>query len=783
MTKKRKPNSSRPGGAQPQDDADNSTDYFEFFGGDVTRHGRFIEMSTHRTAERQAELEEHLRQLVPQLESELDVQMERLDELLQEAGPENCVAVASLSYLLKDANMYRESEDDRSPGHVEFLALRALPLLGTQPRADSRSIGIVGLEALELVRDAFEAATMLLNLRSFFAAVTAESTAVADFARHTRMSSLLVRGTAYAEHTKAIFDGCLVPYDETLQRILGFSATDAWALARGVGELVIGRFDPVLQQMAVDADENLRQIKLLRRKRQLPQYLRELTPTQQKTYAHFQAYLDAAASSRSISAFTADELADISGVSPAAAERWLDAFSCAPSEYVPRFHRHPVGGHPIVRLPILRLDDGYLVPSPGSLLEALRPRVEDLLSESSPEEWDRYSAHRGRWLEEVAVSRLSAALPGSVSWTGLEWSSPVDASDLDGLIRCDDLGLRIQAKGGRLSPAARRGAPSMTEDIGTLIGEAADQHQRLATALQANVPGALGFNSEQALALEAPLSLDVIVTLDDVTIWSTHTHRLTSIVSIGSETRYPWVLSIADLMATTDLLQGCELVHYLTRRQRIEHEGRLETNDELDWVGHYISEGLYFDDFFTGDSVPDGVGLPSYTEPIDAWYFSRAGQLRDPIDRPQQEMDPRLRRFLRRLESDRPDHWLTAGAMILNGDDVARENIVRTLVHTGQRSEAVGFSDGTVGFDTYGITFMASHDRSRDALLAQMQSYATYKMTQLGRPNWVSVGITESEGLVVDIREADANLRLSDVLCRRDQAPHGQRSEPPATGV
>ena len=58
----------------------------------------------------------------------------------------------------------------------------------------------------------------------------------------------------------------------------------------------------------------------------------------------------------------------------------------------------------------------------------------------------------------------------------------------------------------------------------------------------------------------------------------------------------PWVLSLTDLMAVTDLLQGAELVHYLLRRQRIERDGRIEAHDELDWVGHYLKEGLYFDD-------------------------------------------------------------------------------------------------------------------------------------------------------------------------------------------
>jgi len=46
-------------------------------------------------------------------------------------------------------------------------------------------------------------------------------------------------------------------------------------------------------------------------------------------------------------------------------------------------------------------------------------------------------------------------------------------------------------------------------------------------------------------------------------------------------------------MAVTDVLQGAELVHYITRRLRLENEGRVPAHDELDWLGSYINDGLY----------------------------------------------------------------------------------------------------------------------------------------------------------------------------------------------
>ena len=64
----------------------------------------------------------------------------------------------------------------------------------------------------------------------------------------------------------------------------------------------------------------------------------------------------------------------------------------------------------------------------------------------------------------------------------------------------------------------------------------------------------------------------------------------------------------------------------------------MEAHDELDWVGHYIKDGLYFDFYFDQPDAPDVFRLLSYTEPIDTWYFSRAGLLSKSVPRPAQAL-------------------------------------------------------------------------------------------------------------------------------------------------
>lgn len=374
-------------------------------------------------------------------------------------------------------------------------------------------------------------------------------------------------------------------------------------------------------------------------------------------------------------------------------------------------------------------------------------------------------------MEECSARRLREALPGATSWTGVEWRGETDASDLDALVRCDDLALRVQCKAGRVSPAARRGAPSMAEDVRAVISDAAHQHARLIKALADQPPQALGFAHEQAPALMAPLTVEVIVCLDEVTVWSTETHRLRHLVALPDAEQVPWVLSLADLMAVTDLLSGAQLAHFLTRRQRLEREGRVEAHDELDWVGHYIKDGLFFDAYFDGPEPVDAFRLLSYTEPIDTWYFARAGLLSRPVPQPEQQLPPGLSALLRRLEHDRPVHWLTAAVLLLNGDDQSRSLTDDFMRHTVKRARAVGWSNASQVFASYGLTLWADRRLTADRLPAVMMAYADQKITETARPNWLTLGLARDGRLAVVVRETDPGHTLAHVLLRRDGAP------------
>jgi hypothetical protein len=305
----------------------------------------------------------------------------------------------------------------------------------------------------------------------------------------------------------------------------------------------------------------------------------------------------------------------------------------------------------------------------------------------------------------------------------------------------------------------------MERDIGSLIADAAEQHRRLTVAIADEGAQAIGFTQTQARALKAPLQFEVIVCLDDVTTWATQTHELRTIDALPTDRPVPWVISLTDLMAVVDLLDGARLIHYLVRRQRLERLGRVEAHDELDWVGNYLFEGLFFDHFLLGEDAFDRFRLNTYTEAIDSWYFSRAGQTSVEFPQPTQDVPPNLSAFLVRLERERPSHWTLASIALLDGDDVSRQTWNSSIEHIRERVTQEGWSNASQVFNNrYGLTLYVDKRMRYASLAGTLMEYGRTKCETSGVPNWIAVGEASPRSLLIRLVEHDAGRSLVDVF-------------------
>ncbi|HUZ55893.1 MAG TPA: hypothetical protein VMU94_25620 [Streptosporangiaceae bacterium] len=739
-----------------------SVEAFEAGGVTFVRDGKNIYASSSKSADEHREFLTAVReQMLPRLRDERQQLRDRLDEILGRADAVDLLARASFLYLPIDPDTYKEHESDRGSAHIEYLALQVLPNSADELQAvDPVTAASLTGEAIHLVRELFAVESQLLTFGQAEDPRNPDDSARRYQAR-TRLESMSVRGSGYAEHLRAILLGTLGQFDAALERLLGFTARQALDMTMAIVAVVEDRLQPIAQEAQEAQRLMLQQLPRQRRKGlpgPVPDWIVALKPTEAKRWISVITRIWMFAEARLLATVTPAEIAAASGTTEENARAFLEAFTCPPTAYSGTHHRLPVGAHPLTERPVLRVQGGYILPVPSSMVEALRPRMEDLLQQADASVWERYVKRRADYVEEEAVRRLVSALPGASGSTALKWKSASDESDLDGLVAVDDFALRLQGKAGRLHAPTRRGAPErMKQNLSELIKEAARQHAALADALDHEGAEVIGLGDHREALEEASFQIEVIVCLDDVTVWSTHSHELQQIDVLPRGRPIPWVLSLADLMAVTDLLQGAQLLHYIIRRLRLEAIGKIVAHDELDWVGYYIDRGLYFEDLSDGDGALDEFRLLSFTEPIDAWYFTREGIRTVPAPKPAQVIPPHLAMMVSRLEQERPAYWTIGAMALLMGDDDSRQVWEERLIHAIGRRFSHGWSNATQVFDGIaGVTYYIDYRTPPELFRTELAAYVEQKIGSGQAPNWIAIGDSGAGRLEVVVRSVAA---------------------------
>jgi len=134
----------------------------------------------------------------------------------------------------------------------------------------------------------------------------------------------------------------------------------------------------------------------------------------------------------------------------------------------------------------------------------------------------------------------------------------------------------------------------------------------------------------------------------------------------------PWSVCELDLVVIADVLGSAGvLVHYVDRRMALE-ENTVEANDELDWLGRYLDDGL--------DLRSDAIStqLMTHTTLFDKYY------MREPADRPP-ELKPSLPltsdevNQISHLDNEATQHaWQAIGAVLDSAFDRRRQQLGRS---------------------------------------------------------------------------------------------------------
>ena len=762
-----------------KDSKDSYDEAYEVPGFFMARKGRHILMQGTAKPEEHKAILEAIRDSRKEAEEDIQTKIHEIENLIQDHDPLDVIARMSIRNSNFDAENFKEWKSEINPAYTEYVALLCL----TQPYEsfhfqNPQPIAPEFIEDLQgKVRELFQTETMNLVFKDVDPDKPARTTL--DRLRFLSLSeSLMVRYSAYHHHLVETLLGIFSPLSVEMEISLGFNISDAIAILEGVDGI---RFLKLSQRRAeaIDYEQKLRKAAkdYRHRKRgdgsgtEFPEELLEKVTKEKSTVSKKMIRNMITAwtfyTLGETLSFTVDELAAFTQLPSEKVTAFLDRFSLS-FEGVEERYRRPAPTHPLMRKPLVKRGDQYLCPVPQSAYWAIRPEIEDLWNPQSKTSivkddviWQKYQKVRADYVEKTALQYLNDALKFATSYQGVKYDlenekgGKVEA-ELDGLIILDTAIFLVEAKSGTLTEQARRGAKKgMKDDVERLVEEAYSQALRAKNYIQTSKRPVFRLSNGQIIEIEKYKHNEIYlitVSLDDLSVFVTNTNLLRDLGFLkGGE--YPWAVSLMDLKVISEIVEfSSQFVHYIQRRLHLIELGWVNAHDELDWFGHYLLEGLYFDNLKENKDENFIYNLLSYSWIFDDYYSYVTGQRQTPVDKPTQQMPKLMREILGELDRHHDYGYLKTAYSLMDMSGETRTDLFKTCEKLRKKTQkdreihsyTLAFNDGSFGFAYFFTSYEQKHRFPK-----HIANYSMLKKYQTKFYRWITIAcITDTPGWV-----------------------------------
>lgn len=239
---------------------------------------------------------------------------------------------------------------------------------------------------------------------------------------------------------------------------------------------------------------------------------------------------------------------------------------------------------------------------------------------------------RSSYVERKAIESLIQIITNGKSYVNLKYDVPnekgapgsIKEVELDGLIVSQSTLYLIEIKSGGFSNAARRGAiKQLSSDVKKLFGDAVDQVNRAEEYIASQDKPIFRLdNGDQVVVDKTKHILKIVVSLSSIFGLTTQLEMLRELSLLADQQRFPWIITLFDLLVFADLFQANEtsFLAYLNWRLPLYEKGNFSAMDELNLLGLFYSEhrDTIHEQLATGRTLQ----LGSFTAPIDAYYTS-----------------------------------------------------------------------------------------------------------------------------------------------------------------
>lgn len=755
--------------------SDEFDEILEFDGLVIARKGRFIFTENLRSEE------EHVAHMKMVLEKKdefwqsIEEQVVELEDIIVNFHPLDLIANISLRNKVLDPETYSEPSHDGNDAYTEYLALLCLtkPYSEFQSRSTTFIDGNVVEDVQERIKKIFSSILFYIGIKDIDPDDPLSFDELSGLRRDSLARSLLIRYSSHFQHLLDVLIGIFSPINDELSDLFGFNIEDCIEIINGFDALISDRMMSRRDKARKHERDFRRAVKQYRLKKKLIgdysediiKPIASLKPSEANYKIRNTAIAWVFFAIGDTFSFSAEELADSCNVNPTVVKSFLDLMSIEFGSVEERY-RFPSPTHPLMKFPFIKQDDTYFCPNPNQIAWSIQPAFEEFLNpesqlprNSNTDVWEKYVRNRARFLEDTTFDYLSLAIKPDKKYQRLHYDYEINGEirncELDGLAILDTTLFLVECKSGSLSWPARRGAPSLTEDIDALIGDAYLQAKRAQDFINSQSPAIFQLEDNREIQIDKDsFSRMVLITttLDELDAFNANLYQLQAL-GLFQDNSFPWAVSLTNLRVISEIIEfPAQFIHYLSRRLRLNEIARVRAIEELDWLGHYLAEGLYFEDLPSDPDYRPNVSIGNYSTKLDDYFFYITGLRRTPAEKPSQAIPDLLKEILIDMESIRPPGYIEASTSLLDMGSDSRDDFCAAMIEQRNASsndrEPHDFS--FLFFDPgFGITYMFLPSEYSREISVRLPGYCSMKKYQTKIEKWIGLAcIVDAPGWV-----------------------------------
>lgn len=674
-----------------------------------------------------------------------------LKNVILTLDPIKLLSQIHLTYLLVPENEFNgeDSEQENWLRRIEFLS--GLYLAQPYPKEAKKLVDGNDLEIVEKALNRYFESIETDFFTSGSFAEKEDDKEVESILKYSRLFSFYVRGESYQYQLRDIFISIYSAHNAWFKNKLGFTIDQALHLA----ESIISEYN---NRVGIE-----RKLSIKKAEKYISNHPRPgLNKEDQKKYlTQIGCYYFFGESDRILS-FTLKQLVKFSGYSENVCQSFLSRLSQTFEYKNPKFpntfkkaNLAPWDYNTLYEKPIISYKKKYYAPLPSLFFEVLHHTFYyDLIADK--EYWKSGGSKiYANSLEEKTAEYLERIFPRNCIFLNPKYPNGEEMCDV--LVLYDRHVLVFQDKTKRMQHESLIGKSIeiIKEDISKGIRSAFDQAIRAKNYLESGKPVKVKIKNGEIIIDSRQISniYPISVTLDSYQTYTTRFSNTNSILKVFDKDKYPWSVSLSNLGTITEVINTpYQFLHYIQRRFTIEKTNFNLMADEIDLLGLYLSQGIYFEngeyDKYTMAS------FSGFSEKIDRYIYEKhETSLSSP--KPSQQSPEGFDDYLINISKLSTAYKTDCAIRLLDLSYKGRKNFIKSIesvkerIRSGKKLESFSFvlDEEPIGYCFIGMD--ANGDL--DILYKQLYSFAVMKKYTTKCKEWVAFGWDKSSNQIVDL--------------------------------